>query len=106
MKEKNPVETNKSIKNILQDPFTVDLLLLDPPPPYTHTVTLGPTAPPQGAPLSFPPAFIFLPFLHPQQGGRMGRDPRNWDGHGDPEEKGHFTQYNSGPALLSLRAHR
>jgi hypothetical protein len=34
MKEKNPVETNESVKkNILQDPFTADLLLMDPPPP-------------------------------------------------------------------------
>jgi hypothetical protein len=35
MKEKNPTETNKSVKkNILQDPSTVDLLLMEPPPPY------------------------------------------------------------------------
>jgi hypothetical protein len=48
MKEKNNVEINKFVKNILQDPSTADLLLMDPPPPYSPTVVLGPKAPPQG----------------------------------------------------------
>jgi hypothetical protein len=73
--KKNPVETNESVnKNILQDPSTVDLLLMDPVP-------LNPPimAPPQGSSLSPHPVFLYTPFLWSQQGGRVGRDPQNQD---------------------------
>ncbi|EDL83225.1 rCG42246 [Rattus norvegicus] len=42
MNEQNPVEINKSPKNILQHPNTVDLLLTNPPlPPYHDTGLLN-----------------------------------------------------------------
>jgi hypothetical protein len=48
MKEKNPVETNKSVKNILQDPSTAEILLLDPLSPFSTTRSSVSTVPPQG----------------------------------------------------------
>jgi len=57
MKKKNPVETKESVKNnILQDPSTVDLILMDPPPPYPTTMATVPIALPQGSPVNPHPA--------------------------------------------------
>jgi len=68
MKEKNLVETKESVKNILQDPSTADLILIDPPPPYPPTMAPVPTDP-QGSLLSPHPASLYPSFLWPQQGG-------------------------------------
>lgn len=94
--EKNPIETNKSVKNILQDPSTVDLLLMDPPLPYPPIIAPAPMAPSQGSPLSScPPASS-----GPSKGERVGRDPWNWEGPWGPRTKGplHLIQQWPSPS--------
>lgn len=100
--EKNPIETNKSVKkNILQDPSTADLLLMDPPLPYRPTIAPAPMAPSQGSPLSSCPASLYHP-LHPvpARRGRVGRDPWNWEGPWGPRTKGplHLIQQWPSPS--------
>lgn len=90
--EKNPIETNKSVKNILQDPSTVDLLLMDPPLPYPPIIAPAPMAPSQGSPLSSCPASLYHPLPPvPARGRGWGGTLGTGKGHGDPEQKGHFT---------------
>lgn len=71
--EKDPIETNKSVKkNILQDPSTADLLLMDPPLPYRPTIAPAPMAPSQGSPLSSCPSCLYHPLPPVPARGREG----------------------------------
>jgi len=98
MKEKNPVETNESVKNFLQDPSTVDLILVDPLPPYLPTMAKVPMSPPQGSPLSPHQASCYTPPLDPARRGEGGS--QNRDGPWQPRAKGplHLIQQWPSPS--------
>jgi hypothetical protein len=64
-------------------------------------------APHQGSPLSPRPVSLYpLPFLQPQQGGRVERDPQNWDRPWGPEAKGLLHRIQQWPSPSEPTAHR